>query len=172
MQSFLYHFSDTVRLPWIMEAGELRPSQNRIGGFPVDFLWATSDARGDRTSSAAGADVRDLWRSANVQLIRFTLDTADFDDWEETGRRLGRTEQQISVLKISAVNLGEPDASKWRCRHRPLGVRNALQVEAKSYVSGRWVPIDSSDDGCRGYPHEPDFRGFTIGDYVYVSTPE
>ena len=74
----VYHFTGTIRLPWILESGEVRPSPNRIGGYPADFLWATTDENGDRTSAAAGKAIRKLWREGHLLLIRFILDPRRF----------------------------------------------------------------------------------------------
>jgi hypothetical protein len=52
LQARVYHFTDTARLPWIIQTGELRPDPHRLGGFPADFVWATLNAGGDRTSAA------------------------------------------------------------------------------------------------------------------------
>jgi hypothetical protein len=49
--STLYHFTDTARLPWILLTRQLEPGRNQVGGYPVDFLWATTNARGDATST-------------------------------------------------------------------------------------------------------------------------
>ncbi len=33
----VYHYTDTGRLPWILQSGELRPGRNKIAGYPDDF---------------------------------------------------------------------------------------------------------------------------------------
>jgi hypothetical protein len=46
MTTRLYHYSDTARLPWILDTGDLRVGRNKIGNFPdPDFLWATPRGR-------------------------------------------------------------------------------------------------------------------------------
>jgi hypothetical protein len=80
----VYHFTNTVRLPWIILSGELRPSNNRIGGAPPDFLWATTSDSGDRTSSSFLGNDKRVYRAGLVQIIRFTLDGADIAPWRET----------------------------------------------------------------------------------------
>ena len=38
----LFHFTDTVRLPWIVRAGGLRPGRNKVGSYPTpEFIWAS-----------------------------------------------------------------------------------------------------------------------------------
>jgi hypothetical protein len=34
----IYHFTDTMRLPWIIETGELRVGLNRVSKLPFEFL--------------------------------------------------------------------------------------------------------------------------------------
>src|SRR4051794_27692863 len=105
-----YHFSDTLRLPWIIEAGELRPSANRIGGFPQDPFWATTSDNGDKTSAVFSKPGRDIWRKGFSQLIRFTLDGDDFSDWKDVvGRDPDWTSDHMARLVLSAKALGEPD---------------------------------------------------------------
>jgi hypothetical protein len=66
----VFHFTDTARLPWILATGELRPGRNAIWDFPsADFLWATTDARGDRTASVD----RKALRKGFTREVRFTL---------------------------------------------------------------------------------------------------
>jgi hypothetical protein len=72
MSNHVYHFTDTIRLPWIIETGELRPDSNRIGGFPADFLWTTSNDKNDLTSSAAAPSARRAYREHVTQLVRVT----------------------------------------------------------------------------------------------------
>lgn len=166
-ESIVYHFTDTMRLPWIIETGELRPNTSRIGDFPPDFLWATTDQNGDRTSSAASSGIRKLWRDGQLQLIRFILKATDFGDWEEAATSSGWPDEQVEALKKAAVALGEPETTKWRCRPDPLPISNVLRVEAKSYFSGRWTLIDANRESCVNSDTDPNFRAFIIGDFAY-----
>ena len=52
MSEVVYHFTNSARLPWIIETCELRPGLNRVGDYPnPDFLWATTNQLGDNTAS-------------------------------------------------------------------------------------------------------------------------
>jgi hypothetical protein len=165
----VYHFTDTLRLPWILEAGELRPNPTCIAGFPPDFLWATTAEAGDRTSSAAAPAVLKHWRDGELQLVRFVLKAADFGDWEEAARLSNWSVEQIKALKKAARRFGEPNTGNWRSRSGPLEISNALRVEAKSYRGGRWVPLDANRDSCITSESNPHFRGIAIGNQVYCA---
>jgi hypothetical protein len=147
----VYHFTDTVHLPWIIESGDLRPGNNRIGNFPNnDFLWATTEPVGDRTSSSQSDDYRELYRKGIIQLVRFTLPAEAFTDWREMiGRYPAWTSDHVEMLVRAAREVGETgDLSKWRCRDQPLPITSAVAVEAKSYLGGRWMPINATLRHC------------------------
>jgi hypothetical protein len=76
--SLVYHYTDTARLPWILNSGLLMPGRNQIGGYPdPDFLWATTSPDGDGSASAS----REAFRSGLTQMVRFVLHTDDFEPW-------------------------------------------------------------------------------------------
>jgi hypothetical protein len=171
MSDFVYHFTDTTRLPWIIEAGELRPGLNRIGGYPVDFLWATTNGTGDRTSSSAGRAARRAYREGVLQVIRFTLPAREFAGWPETVAKFPAwTPEQVARLENAAANVGERGVENWRCRTNPLPLACACMVEAKSYASGRWTPIAATLEFCLTFDHNLLRRGFVIGEYAYGAT--
>jgi hypothetical protein len=40
--NYVFHFSDSMRLPWTIKTGELRPNLNHLkGNVTVNYLWAT-----------------------------------------------------------------------------------------------------------------------------------
>ena len=82
MTSRLYHFTDTAHLPWIFMAGELRPGLNRIGNYPSpEFVWATTDARGDRSAAASKQGVREgLTRAAPAFAGKPVLSAEQIED--------------------------------------------------------------------------------------------
>jgi hypothetical protein len=163
----VYHFTDTPRLSPIIETCELRPGTNRFGEYPQDFLWATTNPIGDRTSSAMSPAGLKLWRSGASQLIRFTLDAKDFGTFSEALRNCPEwTADQIARLKRSNAAMGGGDTNKWRCRSEPLPLTKVLRVEAKSFAAGRWVEIDVSPNRCVAFSN-PDTRGVVIGQYCY-----
>jgi hypothetical protein len=167
----VYHYTDTIRLPWIIVSGELQPSNNRIGGYPRDLLWATTNANGDRTSSAMSPSGLGLWRDGICELIRFSLHAKDFESFSHVICNCPEwTADQIARLESSAAAMGETDTSRWRCRSEPLPLTKALRVEAKSLAAGRWVEIDASPGRCIASSKYPDTRGVVIGQYWYAAT--
>jgi len=165
----VYHFTDTCRLPWIIESGALRPSTNFIGGFPKDFLWATTDAAGDRTASAGGPQQK-VYRDGAVQLIRLTLPGDAFGDWREAvARRPEWTDEHVEMLLGMARRL-RVDERKWRCRVDPLPMSAVMAAHAKSYRGGRWVPIEATREYCfRPFEGDDDLRGFVINGQAYCA---
>jgi hypothetical protein len=172
LPDLVYHFTDTVRLPWIIRSGELRPDTNRIGGFPQDFLWATTSERGDRTSSSMSGDSVRAYREEVLQLVRFTLDPADFSDWREiVSQSPDWRMDQILALEKAAAASGERDADRrWRCRIAPLPIARAISVHAKSYVSGKWSEISATSEFCIMPGGNPQTRGFVVNGYAYCAT--
>jgi hypothetical protein len=165
----VYHFTDTARLPWIIESAELRPGANRIGGYPNDLLWATTSGAGDKTSAAFGTAAREVWRAGLSQLIRFTLRRDDFLGWRDAVEcDANWTNDHIIGLEIGAKALGEPNTCKWRARHQPLPLSAVVAVDAKSYGSGRWTPIEATPDFCMVLDRTR--RAFVIADQAYGAT--
>jgi hypothetical protein len=169
MINTVYHFTDTIRLPWIIETGELRPSSNRIGGFPQDPLWATTSDNGDKTSTVFSKQAQKLWRKGALQLIRFTLNGDDFSDWRDVVRRNPDwTNDHIAKLERSARRLGERDTSRWRARREPLSLTRVLAVHAKSCSGNGWMPIEATQDYCMVF--EGGRRAFVIAEIAYGAT--
>jgi hypothetical protein len=47
MAALVYHHTEIARLPWILDAGALRPGRCTVGNYPdPDFLWGTVCAAG------------------------------------------------------------------------------------------------------------------------------
>jgi len=165
----LYHFTDTARLPWIIVTGELRPGPNRIGGFPdPDFLWATTNNRGDCTASCRGAASRGAWRSGRTRLVRFTLQQADFEPWSTIrGRYSQWTAEHVFKLEEVARRRGQVDFASWYCRADGLPLSRALSVETRTYA-GSWQSLK----GCAHvvFDGRPDMRGILIEGLIYSST--
>ena len=79
----VYHFTDTMRLPWILAERQLSPTRGMCSAdYPrPTFLWATTNAVGDATAACGGKNNRTLWRQGRIQLVRFILAAADFTPW-------------------------------------------------------------------------------------------
>lgn len=171
MQAKVYHFTDTVRLPWIIQTGELRPDPHRLGGFPSDFLWATLNAAGDRTSAAQSGEAKGLYREGLMQIIRITLSGEHFVGWREAiNASPDWTADHVAMLERAAVTMGETGTENWRVHLGPLPISTALAIDAKSYAGGRWVPIPTDQEFCVTFADEPGRRGFVIGNMCYFAT--
>ena len=157
----VYHFTDTVRLPWILQAGELRPSANRIGGYPnPDFLWATTSKLGSR--KAAGSEPK-AYRAGVTQLVRFALHVADFEPWREIVQRYPTwTLAHIERLEKTG---GEPPIL-WYCRVVPLPRSHWVEIATKAYTSSTWRPLPPD---VTPVPCGDGFLGIPIDRHLFVS---
>jgi hypothetical protein len=160
---YVYHFTDTVRLPWIVESGELRAGSNRIGGYPDDFLWATTAHQGDRTASGMQG-----YRQGITGLVRLALHAEDFELWPDILAGFPQwTDAHVRSLAAAARRQGEMDFTRWRARAEPLPLSRVLTIEAKTFTSN-WRSVDLAD-ACLQH-HHSDMRGCLLGGTVYVST--
>ncbi len=160
MAMTVYHFTCTARLPWIVEAMELRPGRNQIGGYPVDFLWATTNLQGDRTAAAMQG-----YRTSLTALVRLTLHAEDFELWPAILERFPQwTPEHVHRLEAAARRRGETNFGHWRVRAEPLPLRRVISVEAKTYT-GKWQTIDLSEV-CVGIPT---MRGVLLNGFVNCS---
>lgn len=146
----VYHFTDTARLPWILQSGDLRPGTNRLGGYPLpDFLWATTDQRGDRSAAMSYRH----YRSGQTRVVRFALQAEDFEPWPDITRRFPAwTTEQIARLERTARS----SSALWRCRTEPLQRDRWVAIATRSQLDGGWKPfpldaaIISGPDGSLG----------------------
>ena len=164
MEELVYHFSSSAHLPWILESGELRPGSNKIGGLPLDFLWATTNPRGSRTSSAMVGAWKDAWRRGSTRAVRFTLPTEAFTTLPDTLQRFPQwTNEHVTALKGSASRFGDSDIEGWRCRAKPLPIGPEIQIDTRAY-DGDWRPLEGRQAISFG-----DMRGVVIDGVVYLS---
>jgi hypothetical protein len=152
----LYHFTCTARLPWIIEANELRPYRNQIGGLSGrNLLWATTSSQVEPAASVLEG-----------LLVRLTLFADDFEPWPTMAARLSRsTIKHIRRLEADAGASGRVGVELWRARAEPLPFSRIICVEAKTYT-GDWRTIKLP---CLQHPSNPALRGFILGDKVYCS---
>ena len=132
----VYHYTDSLHLPWIVKSSELRPNTNRLVGIGlIKYLWATTNPAGDKTARAMitmHKGYEELFQHGLVQLIRFTLPSAGFVPWCDIKRESNWTRGQIRKLQQSDRKyFDEHGFAKWRCRREPLPITSALKVEAK-----------------------------------------
>lgn len=141
----VYHFTNSARLPWILISGELRPGSNRIGGMPPDFLWATTDLRGDRTASSSLQS--EMYRSGRTRMVRFTLRVDDFEPWRQVVDRLPAWTADFIERLVRAAKDARSSPETWHCREEPLPSRSWVSVETRSYADNRWLPFEGPFDG-------------------------
>lgn len=164
MSPTLYHFSSTAHLPWILDAGELRPGQNRIGGLPdPDFLWATECPLGDRTT---GLTTDDRYRRGVVWSVRFTLDHVGFVRWCTVPALFPQwTVDHVAFLEKGAK--GRTDPKEWWCRADALPLACVTAIEVKSFHNNVWKPI--SPEVTTTWAAGTKWLGVRIGDREFLS---
>jgi hypothetical protein len=136
----VFHFTDSIRFPWILDSGELRPGRGTIANFPkTDFLWATTDSRGSAT--AALMNQWELYKRGLLFVVRITLSDQAFMPWPDCAVSHPEwTDVHIQVLEKVAREYGE-NPQTWRCSESPIGRDSWLAVEYRSYTSAEWVPL-------------------------------
>ncbi len=137
---YVYHFSDTARLPWILGSGELRPTDRTHNNFPnPDFLWASIADQGCPT--AALVNRKELYKSGVIYMVRFTLNAEDFSNWPDLAvTHPDWTAIHIAALNKSGAELGD-DPRTWRCRIGPLAKDRWISVHLRSYQNPRWIEL-------------------------------
>jgi hypothetical protein len=144
----VYHFTCAGCLPWIIAAGELRAGRNQKGNFPKpDFLWATTDRRGDRTASAWAS-----YRKGSA-LVRLTLHADDFELWPDIVSRFPQwTPNQSIVLKSLYIvtakrrfQIGASALNRCRCLGRPI--LNFLELDRKAARARTFAETKKRIDG-------------------------
>jgi hypothetical protein len=185
----VYHFTDTINLPWILASGELRPCwMEDVGIGRNRFLWGTTNPEGDYTSGAqrrihghnsdpilALAGMND-WYAGKFHLVRFTLAADEFFTWNEIVRASNWTPEEVAELIESDRRQGEHGHDLWRLRHDAVPLSRVLKVETTSYDDAdteRWWPLDirARRRGVLLRPNDPKRKGVKIGSRRFYSTP-
>jgi hypothetical protein len=167
----VYHFTDTMALPWIISSGELRPGAKRYYT-PTRLLWATTCDKGEETASCGVADEELECVNAGILLVRFKLAGDDFFEWSEiTSRCPGWTAEHVAELEDRARDCDDYELgfSHWRWRAAPLPLPRVLQIDVRAYEYGQaWEPLRQPvtviDDHSSTL-----IKGVVIGDYVYFA---
>lgn len=155
----VYHFTDTVRLPYILASGELQPGSNKIGGFPdPDFLWATANSFGDVTASGASA----AYRNGRARLVRFTLKAEQFIPWSHVPEIHPQWTPEL-IARLEAAAGGRNPGAAWFCRSEPLALSECLAIDSRSYV-GSWTPLGDANVEKYG-----DYLSVTVAGKTYAS---
>jgi hypothetical protein len=142
----VFHFTDTLRLPWILIDRQLSPTRGMAApDYPrPTFLWATTDAVGDRSAASSGDGSYKLWRQGGSLCVRFALAAEDFTPWAEMQRQSPQwTPEKVARLERNGRKKGSlPE--RWMCRAEPLGMDRWLAIETRSYADRTWKPFDFS----------------------------
>jgi hypothetical protein len=156
--SAVFHFTDSGRLPWMLSSGVIRPTLSKIGGFPPDFVWATSTSNGDKTSSSYGP-----YRAGMVNLVRIKLRSDDFVPW--TGATLPPewTAAHIRMLERAARRDGVSPATCW-IRRDALSLDAVECIHFKSW-SSKWLEFPADAQAAV----EGDVAHVQVGTLVWVS---
>lgn len=163
----VHHFTDTARLPWILQSGELRPGLARPEGWPADFLWATKLPHLDGTSSAM-ASVGSFPIPSAIRAVRISLPSSAFIRWSDVPARFpewGR--DHVEGLEWYARGKSRP--RDWMVRPDPLPCDQWLAVHTRGHTDPQWFPLDI--DGAL-FKVDDDVLGVTIDGFVYASRRE
>jgi hypothetical protein len=171
MRDLVYHYSDSARLPWIVEAGELRPGHKQAPNHPLALLWATVSPQGDPTASAFCDAFRAGYRMGTIALVRFALDPADFEPW---GAGISQRHPEWTAARIrefeceTRKRFGDKLIAYWRVRADPLPLSRVLRIEIKRYHRNTWQIID--DTACVAKVVQGKLmRGVVSGGDVFIS---
>jgi hypothetical protein len=162
----IYHFTDTARLPFILDSRKLVPHRDHVEkGLPsTEFLWATSDEHGDRTADAMQRWDEATWCDDNVRLVRITLLPEDFEPWSEIITRCPQWTLEHKKLMESSARAWGVHPSTWQCRMEPLAMERWLAVETRSFL-GSWQPFAYRDLD----PVTENDAVLVIGDQAFLS---
>jgi hypothetical protein len=143
MSTTVFHFTDTIRLPWILAERQLNPTRGMCAAdYPrPTFLWATTNAYGDHTAAVSYGDSRRLWRQGGTLLVKFILPAEDFTPWPEMYPQHPEwTPEQVARVERNGRKKGSlPE--QWMCRTETLPIERWLGIETRSYY-GCWRPFD------------------------------
>jgi hypothetical protein len=148
----VYHYTDTVYLPWILANGELQPSVTDLfpDVTPLRYLWGTTNPLGDYTTRPLRqihqGGLEEEWQAGVFDLVRFTLPANAFLSFSEILQFSDWTpEQAAALVEYDRRAYGETGHDMWRCRQDPLRLADVLKVETTSFGDAeteRWRPLD------------------------------
>ena len=152
--SAVYHFTSTIHLPWILDAGELQPGVTGMffeDATPLRYLWGTVNPEGDYTARPLRQihqdGLEEEWQAGVFHLIRFTLPANAFLSFNEMIREFSdwSPAHAAALVEYDRQVYGETGHDMWRCRHDPLRLADVLKAETTSFADAeteRWHPLD------------------------------
>jgi hypothetical protein len=160
MGEVVYHHTNSAYLALILASGELRRGRNEI-------LWATTDPKGDRLSTAGCNSGRAALRAGDIRAIRFTMDAELFEDgWRAA---VTRCQVQHGVARREDVARRLKQSTKcWRWRWDPVPVDQCL-IEMKGWSDTRWTPVETFS--LIDLPMADGTVFIRLGDWLYSATP-
>jgi hypothetical protein len=142
----LYHFTDSMHLPRILRAVELRPATyvDAMAG-ARDFVHATSNQHGEKTAATTMSDPDGkFYCRRSYAKVRFTLDAADFEQWLSVVSRYPEwTPKMIKELQDRGHANGSSPYS-WYARAEPLPLDKVVAVHTMGHPDNDWQPFDLS----------------------------
>jgi hypothetical protein len=164
----VYHHTDTVCLPWIIQAAELRPANTAwCNDWPdEDFLWTTVN-NWDEPSAATttGRSLINPYSLVKPRRVRFTLSADDFGpfDREIVVRHWGpQWEHMLHDIEEGDRSLGS-FIKDWRVRIGPLPLSRVIRIETRD------VPLDDEPIYRKWVPFKRQSRLYRVGDGLCVN---
>jgi len=131
----LYHHTSLAHLPYILLEGALIPTIPASDEWPNDFVWATTDARGDRTTGICSHG-----RGKKVPHVRIGLKEGMFLPWEEQADNADWGQHTRDMLVRYANAMGQPNTLGWYACQEKVPIQEAVSIEMKTW-STPWQPI-------------------------------
>jgi len=124
----LYHHTSLAHLPFILAEGALvgTPAKD---GWPQDFVWATTDERGDRTTGCCRPGER-------MPRIRIQLYDDEFQPWLDlVAERDDWDASLVQRLTRTAKDMGQSSTDCWYAASGPVGLDQIISIEMKDWDS-------------------------------------
>ena len=142
----LYHFTGTIQLPWIADAGEIRfgtAGRCEFEGRPgLGLVWATDNPNGAYSASAFGCtreyNGRGAYKDGKIWAVRFTLDRAGFQQWPKAVADDPTWTEDV-IKRFNATSQGDNPRDWWTCKGA-VERCNWLAIHVRSYASP-WTEI-------------------------------
>jgi hypothetical protein len=146
----LYHHTSLAHIPYIIADAELVGTRGSAL-WPVDFVWATTDERGDRTTACCKPGKR-------LPRVRISFADDMFLPWLDAVQE--RTDWDVTLtqrLIAAADKMGQPH-EPWHAAMGPIPLGDMINIEMKNW-DGPWKPFDMAD--IKELPAQ--WIGFTAG---------